>query len=141
VGSYDHVLLHQAIHDTTSQDPDAASAYLLPKAPGWVDRTPEPVPGRGGRQNGQTSGEILPTQVYRKEKRRMLPGLVLFTLVASPLQPGVVGPYSVWGVWFHSCLPLEGTDHIQNFGRICGGILCFFFNTVGSVGHVVLIGA
>jgi hypothetical protein len=28
----------------------------------------------------------------------------------------VLGPYAVRGVWFPSCLPLEGTDCIQNLG-------------------------
>jgi hypothetical protein len=40
-------------------------------------------------------------------------GLVLLRLVVSPLQPGVVGPYLVWGTWFPSRLTLEGTSHIQ----------------------------
>jgi hypothetical protein len=42
--------------------------------------------------------------------------LVLFRLVAPPLQLGVVGSYPVWGVWFPSHLPLDGTDRIQMFG-------------------------
>jgi hypothetical protein len=46
----------------------------------------------------------------------LLLGLVLFTLVAPPLEPRVVGPYAVWGVWFPSRLPFEGTGRIQNFG-------------------------
>jgi hypothetical protein len=37
-------------------------------------------------------------------------------LVTPPVQPGVMGPYPVWGVWFSSHLPLEGTGCIQNFG-------------------------
>jgi hypothetical protein len=36
-------------------------------------------------------------------------------MVAPPLQPGVMGPYAVSGVWFPSHLLLEGTDHIHNF--------------------------
>jgi hypothetical protein len=43
-------------------------------------------------------------------------GLVLFKLVAHPLQPGGVGSCPLWGVWFPSRLPLERTDHVQNFG-------------------------
>jgi hypothetical protein len=43
-------------------------------------------------------------------------GLLLFRLVAPPLQPRVVGPYLVRGLWFPDLFPLEGTDHIQNFG-------------------------
>jgi hypothetical protein len=73
-----------------------------------------PVPGQGGRRNGKTGGEILPAHVYcNEEKRRfgLLSGLVLFRLVAPPLQIGVVGPYPVWGMWFLNRLLLEGTNH------------------------------
>jgi hypothetical protein len=35
-------------------------------------------------------------------------GLVLLSWW-SPLQPGEVGPYLVWSLWFPSRLPLEGT--------------------------------
>jgi hypothetical protein len=42
----------------------------------------------------------------------LLPGLVLFRSVPPPLQPGVVGPYPVEGVWFTSRLPLEGIGRI-----------------------------
>jgi hypothetical protein len=45
----------------------------------------------------------------------LLLGLVLFRLVVPPLQPRVVGPYPVRGVWFPNRLPLEGTAHIQKF--------------------------
>jgi hypothetical protein len=45
----------------------------------------------------------------------LLLGLVPFRLVAPPLRPGVVGPYSVRGVWFPSRLQLEETRRIQNF--------------------------
>jgi hypothetical protein len=71
------------------------------------DWMPGPVPGRGG--------EILLAHVYRNEGKRrcgLLPSLVRFRLVPRPLQLGVVGPYSVRGVWFPSHLLLEGTDHI-----------------------------
>jgi hypothetical protein len=44
------------------------------------------------------------------------PGISPFRLVTSLLQPGVLGLYPVRGVWFPSCLPLEGTGRIQNFG-------------------------
>jgi hypothetical protein len=52
------------------------------------------VLGRGRRRNGQTGGEILHAHIYRNEGKRrcgLLPGLVLFRLVAPPLQLGVVG--------------------------------------------------
>jgi hypothetical protein len=42
--------------------------------------------------------------------------LVLFWLVTHTLQPGVVGPYPIRGVWFPSRLSLEETDRILNFG-------------------------
>jgi hypothetical protein len=74
-----------------------------------------PILGRGGRWVGQTGGKILPTYVYRNEEERwcrLLPGSVLFWLVAPPLHLGMVGPYLVRGVWFPSYLLLEGTDHI-----------------------------
>jgi hypothetical protein len=36
---------------------------------------------------------------------------------APPLQPGVVGPYSVRGMWFPSHLPLERTKSYLFLGR------------------------
>jgi hypothetical protein len=66
VGSCGHVLSCQAINVVVSRDPDAASAYPVLKDPRWDDWMPRPVSGRGGRQNGQTSGEILPAHDYRK---------------------------------------------------------------------------
>jgi hypothetical protein len=45
----------------------------------------------------------------------MVLGLVLFGWVASLLQPGVVGPYLVRGVWFSYPFALKRTGHIQNF--------------------------
>jgi hypothetical protein len=77
------------------------------------------VLGQGRRWNGQTGCEILHAHVYRnegKQRHGLLPGLVLFRLVAPPLHPGVLGPCLVWGVSFPSRLLLEGTDHIQNCG-------------------------
>jgi hypothetical protein len=49
-------------------------------------------------------------------KYRLFMGLILFRLVALPLQPRVLGSYLVWSTWFSSRLPLEGTDRIQIFG-------------------------
>jgi hypothetical protein len=72
-------------------------------------------PSRGGRWNGQIGGKILPAHIYHNEEKRLcglLLGLVLFRFMAPPLQPGVVGPDLVWGVWFPSCFLLEGTDRI-----------------------------
>jgi hypothetical protein len=80
---------------------------------------PGPIPGRLGRRNGQTGGAILQAHIYRNEEKRMcelLPGLVLFRLMALARQPGVMGSYPTQGAWFPSRLLLEGTDHIQNYG-------------------------
>jgi hypothetical protein len=103
----------------------------LPEGPGlamliryWkpssvFDRRHRPCPGWGGRQDGQTGGKILPARTHcRVEKwwHGSFLGFVPFRLVAPPLQPEVVGLYSVRGVWFPSHLPLEGTSRIQNFG-------------------------
>jgi hypothetical protein len=45
----------------------------------------------------------------------MVPGSSPFQLVVPPLQPGLVGPYPVWGTWFSSHLPLEGTVQYPDF--------------------------
>jgi hypothetical protein len=80
---------------------------------------PGPVLGQGGRCTGQIGGEIKPAHIYYNEEKVtvwIIPSLVLFRLVAHPLQPGVVEPYMVWGVWFPNYLLLERTHRIQNFG-------------------------
>jgi hypothetical protein len=80
---------------------------------------PGPVLGQGGRCTEQIGGEIKPAHVYYNEKNVtvwIIPSLVLFRLVAPPLQPGVVEPYMVWGVWFPNYLLLERTHRIENFG-------------------------
>jgi hypothetical protein len=115
VGACGHVQLCQEVNVTTSRDPSIGKAYPILKAPRWSDWMPKPVPGRGGRQVGQIGGEILSVHDYRNEGkrwRRLLPSSVLFRLVTSPLQQGVVESYPVRGVWFPSRLLLEGTDHI-----------------------------
>jgi hypothetical protein len=89
--------------------------YVILEALGWSDGMPGPVPGHGGRWVIQTGGKILLAHVYRNVKEiwcGLLPGSILFSLVAPPLQPGVVAPYPVWGVWFPSRLVLEGTGRI-----------------------------
>jgi hypothetical protein len=53
---------------------------------------------RGGYIVGQIGGEILPVHGYhdgRGDRYRSFRDLVLFRLVAHPLQLGVVGPYLV----------------------------------------------
>jgi hypothetical protein len=50
--------------------------------------------------SGQTGGEILPVRGYhygREDWFGLILGLVLFRLVAPPLQLEVVGPYIIWG--------------------------------------------
>jgi hypothetical protein len=60
----------------------------------------------------------MPTTIVNEGNRwhGLLPGLDHFRLVTPPLQPGVVGPYLVRGVWFSNRLSLEGTGHIQIYG-------------------------
>jgi membrane-associated phospholipid phosphatase len=62
----------------------------------------------------QVAKSCLPTTITNEGKRwrGLLPGFVLFRLVAPPPQSGVVGPYLAQGVWFPSHLLLEGTGHI-----------------------------
>jgi hypothetical protein len=60
------------------------------------------------------------TKPMGKDWCRLLPGLVLFSLVAPPLQPGVVGAYPVYGTWFPSRLLLEGTRPYLDFFAITG---------------------
>jgi hypothetical protein len=50
--------------------------------------------------NGQIGGEILPVRDHqdgREDQYRLDPGLILFRLVVSSLQLGVVGPYLACG--------------------------------------------
>jgi hypothetical protein len=94
----------------------AGKIYSTVKTSGWSVWMPRPVPSQGRRHFRQTCSEILPAHVNRDEESRgcrLLLGLVLSRLVAPPLQPRVVGPYLVRGVWFLSCLPLEGTSRLQ----------------------------
>jgi hypothetical protein len=58
----------------------------------------------------------LPTTTIIGEMcwHELLPGLACFKLVVPPLQSEVVGPYSIWGVWFPNHLLLVGTDHNCN---------------------------
>jgi hypothetical protein len=77
-----------------------------------------PSTSRGKRRSRLTSGEILPARDYR-DGGSVLARITLefgfFRLVVPHLQPGVVGPYPVWGVWFPSRFSLEGTGCIQIF--------------------------
>jgi hypothetical protein len=89
------------------ETPTCGKTYTILEALGWSDWMPDPILGQGGRQTGQTGGKILPAHIYHNEEGRrcvLLPGSVLFSLVASPLQLGVVRSYPVRGVWFPSHL-------------------------------------
>jgi hypothetical protein len=66
VGSYGHVLSHQAINVATSRDLGASRAYPVLKAPRRIDWMPDPILGRGWWWNEQTSGEMLPAHDYHK---------------------------------------------------------------------------
>jgi hypothetical protein len=82
--------------------------YVILEAPGWTDWMPGSIPGRADRWRNPAY------HIYCNEEKRwcgLLPGSVLFRLVASPLRLGEVGPYPIWGVWFPSCFLLEGTCH------------------------------
>jgi hypothetical protein len=65
-----------------------------------------------------TGGEILPACGYLDGRRGwcgLLPGLVLFRLLISHLQPRVVGPYLIWCIWFPNHLPMEETGSYPDF--------------------------
>jgi hypothetical protein len=66
VGSCGHVLSCQAINASAFWDPDVVRAYLVLKTLGRITWTSRPIPGRGGRQNVEIDGEILPTHDYHK---------------------------------------------------------------------------
>jgi hypothetical protein len=71
VSSSGHVLSHQAINDEASQDLGIGRAYLILKALEQIDWMPGPISSRGGRQNGETGGAILPAHDYRKRGKAM----------------------------------------------------------------------
>jgi hypothetical protein len=104
VSSRGNVPSCQAPQAATSRGPGVSNVYPLREAPGrvwpeaWVS-----APGRQERRDGQTSGEIPSASAnHRVEKwwHGSLPRLVIFRLVAHPLQSKVVGSYPVRGVWF-----------------------------------------
>jgi hypothetical protein len=86
----------------------------------WLEARAHPEPGGGKRWSGLTGGEILPAHDYQDGGmcwRGLLQSLALFSLVVPPLQVGVVGPYSVRGVWFPNRLPLEELDISRFLGH------------------------
>jgi hypothetical protein len=115
MGSCGYVLLCHALNVTTSRGPNVGRAYPGAKSPEQSNWMPRSVLGQGARWNGLTSGEILLAHDYHNEGKRwygLLSGLVLFRLVATPLQLGVVGPCLVRDGWFPSHLLLVGTGRI-----------------------------
>jgi hypothetical protein len=119
MGSCGQVLSCQETNVAISWGSGAGGAYLVVKTPRWGNWMLGPIPGQGGRWNGQIGGEILPIHVYHNEEKRMcglLPGSVLLRLVVLPLQAGVVGSCPIRGIWFSSHLSLKRNNHIQNLG-------------------------
>jgi hypothetical protein len=96
--------------------PGVSNAYLFLRALGMFGQRPGSHP-RSRREAGwfrQVVKSCLPAPIIGWKKRKR--GLVLFRLVAPPLQPGVLRLYLVRVVWFPNHLPLEGINRIQNFG-------------------------
>jgi hypothetical protein len=99
-----HIPYYQIVKSPLPETLAPGEINVILEAPRWSAWMPRPVPIQGGRRVGQTSGEILPTHVYRNEEVRwcgLLLGLVLFRLAAPPLQSGVV---AISGAW---CMLLE----------------------------------
>jgi hypothetical protein len=80
---------------------------------------------------GLTGDEILSAHVYRGGVSVVVDytRVCLFRLVAPPLQPGVMGYYSVRSAWFLNHVPLEGTGrtcfldqshHLENWSPVDG---------------------
>jgi hypothetical protein len=58
---------------------------------------------------------LVPIVGWKKRKCGLLLGLVLFSLVAPPLQPGVVGLYLVRGGLLLILLPFENRENRCKF--------------------------
>jgi hypothetical protein len=70
MGSYDRVPSFQAPTAITSRGPGTVSAYPLLKRPrACLTGGSGPVSDQGGRQDGQTGGEILPARAHRRVER------------------------------------------------------------------------
>jgi hypothetical protein len=92
-GSYGHHFLRHGV----------GNAYPFVGSPGCVSLgTRVPSLGRRERLGGQSSGEILTAHINRKVEKQwhgLLLGLILFKLVAPPLQSGVVVSFFWYGVY------------------------------------------
>jgi hypothetical protein len=88
---------------TASRSPEAGNTYPLLRAPGhvWPEAWVSPRVEEAGRTVRQVVKSCLPMPIvgWKKHKHGLQLRLVLFRLVAPPLQPGVVGLYLVRGVW------------------------------------------
>jgi hypothetical protein len=115
VGTCGYVLSCLALNGNASRGLGSRGTYPeLENTPMHGYRRPGYVSSRGVRirQTRLIGSEILPTRGYpdgREYWCGLVLGLVLFRLVVPPLQHGVAGPYLVWGTWFPTYLPLEGT--------------------------------
>jgi hypothetical protein len=91
-----------------------------------IGKTPGCAPSRVMRSYNEWTGDeitfICGYRGEREDRNGFGLGLVLFRLVAPPLQPGVVEPYPVRGAWFHSRLPLEGTESYSEFWAVTSGL-------------------
>jgi hypothetical protein len=76
-GACGHVMSYQTVNVAASRDlmPGKNLSDSL-KALGWSDWMSRSIPGRGGRRNGKTGGEVMPFHVYHNEER----GTVRITL-------------------------------------------------------------
>jgi hypothetical protein len=95
--------------------PTLVELIRFSKPPGEENRCPGPSRVGEGGEPGRLVVKSCPPMTIINEGKRwsgLLPGLVLFRLVAPPLQLGVMGPYPIRGVWFPSHLLLEGTGRI-----------------------------
>jgi hypothetical protein len=108
VGFCVYVLSRQAINPPLPEAPGAGNVYPLLRAPRhfWPEARVSPQLKEGGGMVRQVAKSCMPAPIvgWKKGKRGLLSGLVLFSLVAPPLQPGVVGLYPVRGVWFSNHL-------------------------------------
>jgi hypothetical protein len=95
----------QAPKDVASRGPEWAMLIPYGKPPGMLDRGPRflsLVDERGGRGRQVAKSHLSALIVgWRSDSHKSFSGLVLFRLLASPLQPGVVGPFPGMGCMIH----------------------------------------
>jgi hypothetical protein len=101
MGSCSYILSCQASKAAASQGPERAMHIHCGKPPGTLDQGPRSlhrVDERGGRGR-QVVKSYLPALIigWRSDGCESFPRLVLFRLVAPPVQPGVVGLFPRMG--------------------------------------------